>query len=173
MLGFSNNNVSTPLALDMERIVDEYSTALLRVAFLYLKDLQLAEDAVQDTFLKVYRHYGQFQQDSNERTWVMRICINVCKDYLRCAWKKHVVPFDVLPDVPDEGFKIPAEDKILVKEVMQLKPCYKEVLLLYYYQDFKISEIAQILQIPQSTVSVRLKRAREQLKKRIEGWDFD
>lgn len=167
------STAETAIEPNMERIVDEYATALLRVAFLYLKDTQLAEDAVQDTFLKVYRNYDQFQKGSNERTWITRICINVCKDYLRCAWKRHVITLDALPETPDEGCTIPAEDKLLVKEVMKLKPCYKEVLLLYYYQDFKINEIAQILQIPQSTVSVRLKRAREQLKKRIEGWDFD
>lgn len=58
-------------------------------------------------------------------------------------------------------------------EIMNLKPKYKEVILLFYYQDMKISEIARVLDAPESTVSVRLKRAREQLKKRLEGWYAD
>ena len=65
------------------------------------------------------------------------------------------------------------DDEALLQEVLALKPKYREVILLYYYQDLKISEIAQALQAPESTISVRLKRAREQLKKRLEGWEFD
>ena len=68
---------------------------------------------------------------------------------------------------------IPKEDDTLLREIMNLKPKYKEVILLFYYQDMKISEIARVLDAPESTVSVRLKRAREQLKKRLEGWYAD
>ena len=67
----------------------------------------------------------------------------------------------------------PHEDDTLLREIMNLKPKYKEVILLFYYQDMKISEIARVLDAPESTVSVRLKRAREQLKKRLEGWYAD
>ncbi len=166
------NQDCTPIPLNMERIVDEYGNRLFRMCYLYLKDIQLAEDAVQDTFIKIYRNYNQFQGGSNEKTWIMRIAINVCKDYLRSSWRKRVTPVESLADIlaPEEPI---AEDKLLLDEVLKLKPKYKEVLLLFYYQDIKISDIAQILQIPESTVSVRLKRAREQLKKNLEGWDFD
>ncbi len=158
---------------DMERIVEQYGTTLLRMCFLYLKDKQLAEDAVQDTFIKVYRNYHQFQGQAHEKTWILRIAINVCKDYLRCAWHRKVTTVESLADVLEQSSPPPAEDKLLVEKVMQLKPKYREVLLLYYYQDMKISQIAEILQTPESTISVRLKRAREQLKKQLEGWDWD
>lgn len=160
-------------APDMERIVSEYGTSLLRMCYLYLKDVQLAEDAVQDTFLKVYRNYGQFEGGAGEKTWVMRIAINVCKDYLRTAWRRRVSVVEQLNDVPDVQGPHVGEDSVLLAEVMALKPKYREVLLLYYYQDLKISEIAKALGAPESTVSVRLKRARDQLKQRLEGWEFD
>ena len=164
---------ASPAVPDMERIVDQYGTGLLRMCYLYLKDMQLAEDAVQDTFLKVYRNYGQFNGGAGEKTWVTRIAINVCKDYLRTAWRRRVNVVEELNDIPDAEGPHAAEDGALLEEVVALKPKYCEVLLLYYYQDLKISEIAKVLGAPESTISVRLKRAREQLKSRLEGWEFD
>ena len=72
---------------DMERIVGAYGNAVLRMCFLYLKDSHLAEDASQETFLKVYRNYAQFDGTAGEKTWVMRIAINVCKRQLRSPWR--------------------------------------------------------------------------------------
>ena len=157
---------------DMERIVGAYGNAVLRMCFLYLKDSHLAEDASQETFLKVYRNYAQFDGTAGEKTWVMRIAINVCKDYLRSAWNRRVSVVEALNEIP-AAEDSPHEDDTLLREIMNLKPNYKEVILLFYYQDMKISEIARVLDAPESTVSVRLKRAREQLKKRLEGWYAD
>ena len=65
------------------------------------------------------------------------------------------------------------QDDTLVLEIMKLSPKYKEVILLFYYHDMPIREIARALNIPESTVAVRLKRAREQLKSKLEGWYYD
>ena len=164
---------ASPAVPDMERIVDQYGTGLLRMCYLYLKDMQLAGEPVQDSFWKVSRNYGQFNGGAGEKTWVTRIAINVCKDYLRTAWRRRVNVVEELNDIPDAEGPHAAEDGALLEEVMALKPKYREVLLLYYYQDLKISEIAKVLGAPESTISVRLKRAREQLKSRLEGWEFD
>ena len=137
-----------------------------------MKDSHLAEDASQETFLKVYRNYAQFDGTAGEKTWVMRIAINVCKDYLRSAWNRRVSVVEALNEIP-AAEDSPHEEDTLLREIMNLKPKYKEVILLFYYQDMKISEIARVLDAPESTVSVRLKRAREQLKKRLEGWYAD
>lgn len=72
--------------LDLERVITEYGDSLLRMCFLYLKDIHLAEDAVQDTLIKAYLNYGKFRKDSSEKTWIVRIGINVCKNYLRSSW---------------------------------------------------------------------------------------
>ncbi len=156
----------------MDRIIHTYGNSVLRMCFLYLKDAHLAEDAAQETFLKVYRSYAQFDGSAGEKTWIMRIAINVCKDYLRSAWNRRVNVVEALQDIPVTQ-EYPHEDETLLQEVMRLKPKYQEVILLFYYQDMKISEIAKVLNAPESTVSVRLKRAREQLKKRLEGWYED
>ena len=156
---------------DLERIVREYGDTLLRTCFIYLKDVHLAQDAVQDTFLKIYRNYDKFNANSSEKTWIMRIAINVCKDYLRSAWHRRVNVQEVLAEIPTSSET--HEDDTLLLEIMRLKPHYREVILLFYYHDMKISDIAKVVGAPESTVSVRLKRAREQLKKRLEDWYED
>lgn len=158
-------------ALDLDRIMTQYATSVLRLCFIYLKDMSLAEDAMQDTMLKVYRYYDKFDGTS-EKTWIMRIAVNVCKDYLRSAWARKVNVVEELNDIPDSEYST-KEDDTLIKAVMELKPKYKEVILLFYYQDMKISEIAKTLGAPEATVSVRLKRAREQLKTKLGGWYYD
>ncbi len=169
---FPEKSVQSAAPPDMERIIASYGNAVMRICFLYLKDVQLAEDASQETFLKVFRHYEQFDGTAGEKTWIMRIAINVCKDYLRSAWNRRVNVVEVLNDVPIEE-EYPHEDDTVLREIMNLKPKYKEVILLFYYQDMKISEIAQALDAPESTISVRLARARNLLKNRLEGWYAD
>ena len=76
--------------VEIERMMREYGDSLLRMCIIYLKDRALAEDAVQETFIKVYQKYYTFNQISEEKTWIMRIAINVCKNYMRTSWFKRV-----------------------------------------------------------------------------------
>ncbi len=158
---------------DIDELVYEYGDSLCRMCFLYLKDVHLAEDAVQDTFLKVYKSYPQFKGDSDIKTWIMRIAINVCKNYRRSFWWKHVDAAKSLQEIAFSSNPESLQDDTLVLEIMKLSPKYKEVILLFYYHDMPIREIARALNIPESTVAVRLKRAREQLKSKLEGWYYD
>ncbi|HBQ85628.1 MAG TPA: RNA polymerase subunit sigma-24 [Syntrophomonas sp.] len=171
MFSISVPDRNTPM--DISYLVAEYGDSLLRMCFLYLKDIHLAEDAVQDTFLKVYNNYSQFKSESEIKTWIMRIAINVCKNYRRSSWWKRVVITEALNEIPADTSLETQQDNTLVLEIMKLSPKYKEVILLFYYQELKIQEISQVLNIPESTVSTRLKRAREQLGTKLKGWYFD
>lgn len=85
---------------ELTRLMKNYEADVVRLCFLYLRDLSLAEDATQETFLKVYRSIGMFRRESSEKTWLMRIAINTCKDIRRGAWFRHVdrsVSLDHLP----------------------------------------------------------------------------
>ena len=158
---------------DLNRMMEDYGNSLLRLCFMYLKDMHLAEDAVQDTFYKVYKNYHMFDGGNGEKTWINRIAINVCKDMLRSAWNRRVNVVEELNSIPDtEGIPDP-QDETLIAAVMELKPKYKEVILLFYYQDMKITDIARALNAPESTISVRLRRAREILKKQLGGWYYE
>lgn len=156
---------------DFQRIVTTYGDSLLRMCYLYLQDVHLAQDAVQETFLRVHKHYASYRGDAAEKTWIIRIAINVCKNYLRSNWLRRVDVVASLKSIPvkdPEGY-----DDTLIREIMKLPPRYKDVILLFYYQEMKIREIAEALGAPESTVAVRLKRARERLKKELKGWYFD
>lgn len=156
---------------DIQRLIDDYGDSLLRMCFLYLNDRYLAEDCVQETFIKVYKGWSGFKGNSSEKTWIMRIAINTCKDRLRSVNLRVTNLECVLREIPcEEG---PEYDDTVILEIMRLEPRYKDVILLFYYHGLKIREIAKLVHIPESTVAVRLKRAREKLKSRLKGWYYD
>ena len=94
-----------------EQMVLEYQMPLKRMCYMYLHDMSLAEDAVQETFLKVYRSLPQFGGGCSVKTWIMKIGVNTCRDMLRSAWFRHhdrrIVP---------EELPIPAEENLQPEE---------------------------------------------------------
>ena len=154
-------------------LLNNYGTTLLRLCFFYLKDVHLAEDAVQDSFVKVYANYNKFNHASDIKTWVTRIAINICKNYLRSPWRKRIDDSAVLEAIPARDYTSGIEYDEIVRVIMALPAKYKDVILLYYYQQFKTREIADILRIPQATVSTRLGRAKRILKDKLGGFYYD
>ncbi len=157
-----------------ERLVEQHQERLLRTCFLYLRDWTLAEDAVQETFLKAYRGLDAFRGDSSEKTWLMRIAMNVCLDMNRSGWFR-LMNRRITPEMlPEKAAEISDDaDEALTLAVMQLPRKMREVMLLYYYQGMNVQEIADVLHIAHSSVSGRLKRGRERLKRLMEGRGAD
>lgn len=151
------------------RLMHQYGTPLLRLCTLYLKDSALAEDALQDTFLKAYRRMDTFRGDCTEQTWLTGIAINTCRDYLRTAWLRHIDRRDIttLPETP--CLQQWPDDTVLT-QVTALKRKYREVILLRYYQGLKISEIALTLELSPSTVKQRLRKACDILRTTLKEW---
>ena len=157
----------------IERLITQYQTSLLRLCYVQLQDQALAEDAVQETFLKAYKGFDSFRGDSSEKTWLTRIAVNTCRDFQRGGWFKHT-DRRVTPDMLPVGTIQPdTEDLDLSLAVMKLPRKMREAILLYYYQDMSTEEIAETLGIAQSSVSNRLRRGREKLRKLLEGRDQD
>ena len=157
----------------IERLITEYQTPLLRLCYIQLRDRALAEDAVQETFMKAYRGFDSFRGESSEKTWLCRIAVNVCRDFERGSWFRHTAR-RVTPDMLPEAAEPPAERDIdLTLAIMALPRKLREAVILYYYQDMGTGEIADALGIAQSSVSNRLKRGREKLRKALEGRDQD
>ena len=157
----------------IERLITQYQTSLLRLCYVQLQDQALAEDAVQETFLKAYKGFDSFRGDSSEKTWLTRIAVNTCRDFQRGGWFKHT-DRRVTPDMLPIGTVQPdTEDLDLSLAVMKLPRKMREAILLYYYQDMSTEEIAETLGIAQSSVSNRLRRGREKLRKLLEGRDQD
>ncbi|MDD3335438.1 MAG: sigma-70 family RNA polymerase sigma factor [Eubacteriales bacterium] len=157
----------------IRRMMNDYGSSLLRMCFLYLRDDALAQDAVQDSFLKAYRKLSQFRGESGKKTWLMRIAINTCRDYQRSGWAKQVDSRICLEELPLSAEAAEPEDDTVIREVMLLPRKDREIVLLRFYQQMKIKEIAQTLKIPTGTVTSRLNRAKEKLRLRLKGWYFD
>ena len=161
--GRCNASDEAERARTLTRMVGQYQGALLRMCYLYLQDASAAQDAVQETFLKAYKGYGAFRGESQERTWLTSIAINVCRDMNRSAWLKHtdrrVTPEDIPLAAPED------EDALALAEaIRRLPPRHRDAVLLYYYQDMTIKEAAEALHAAPSTILKRLEQAREKLR---------
>ena len=150
------------------QIVSEYQTQLRRLCCVLLKDVHLAEDAVQETFLKAYRSMSQFRNESCERTWLTRIAVNTCRDMLKSRWFRHIDRSVKIEDLPEPETSADPEDTGLYETVLRLPAKQREVVLLYFYQNMTMQEVSDILQISVSNVSRRLESARKALRKQLE-----
>ena len=153
--------------MNIEELIDRHGEDILRLCLYYLGDRQLAEDAFQETFVKAWRRQDSFRGESSEKTWLTHIAVNTCRDMLRSGWlrmQRRSVPADALFDLaaPEAEDLSPVRDAVLA-----LPGKYREVILLYYDQDMKIREIAQLLHLPVNSVSTRLRRARALLGKTL------
>ena len=147
----------------LTRMVAESQGALLRMCYLYLQDASAAQDAVQETFLKAYKGYASFHGKSTERTWLTSIAINVCRDMNRSAWLRHIdrriTPEEIPLAAPED------EDALALAEAIRRLPNrHRDVILLYYYQDMTIKEVAEALHAAPSTILKRLNQAKDKLK---------
>ena len=156
----------------LERLILEHEVSLKRLCYFYLHDRALAEDAVQETFLKAYRFLKDFRGEANERTYLTRIAINTCKDMLRTGWLRHMDRRVTPEELPARQETDPYHREVAAA-VMNLPQKLREVTLLYYYQGMTMPEIAEILHISQPAVTGRLKKAREHLKKELKGDGID
>lgn len=134
----------------------------------------MAEDALSETFLKAYRALPSFRRLSSPKTWLCRIAINVCKSRLRSpAYREMTLAeFPEMMPSPDNATEI-GERLWVCREVMALPEKYREVILLRYYQELTVREIALLLRLPSTTIAGRLKRAKALLKSALKEDFFD
>lgn len=157
-----------------EDLIDQYGEGLMRLAFTYVKNRQVAEDVVQDVFMRAYEKRDDFKGHSSYKTYLYRMTINRCYDHLR-SWSFKNVQISnklslLIHGVPStETITILQDEKnMLGNEVLSLPLKYREVLVLYYYKDLSVEEIASILKCSANTIKTRLKRARDKLKVQLE-----
>jgi len=153
----------------LSTLIEEYGNSVLNTAYLFVKDKQLAEDIFQEVFLKVYLKINTFEARSSIKTWLIRITINLCKDAIKCSYKKKVtVGLDDVASTSNSAEEVAVEqiaNERLYNTVMSLKPDFREVILLRYYNQLSPEEISAVLHISNGTVRTRLFRATSSLKK--------
>lgn len=164
--------------MNIEKIIAEHGDYLLKVAYLYVKNEATAEDIVQDVFIAFYQKQEQFRQESSLRTYLVKMTVNRSHDYLR-SWKsKRLTLFEKITGrttavTPEKEFLAKSTKRELVEALFTLSVAYREVLILYYFEDMTTVEIAQLVSCPEATVRTRLQRARKQLAVAIGDYDWE
>lgn len=147
------------------RLYDQYATDVLRVCYFYLSDREKAEDVCQDVFVRLMTTHPVLQP-GREKSWLLKVALNRCRDLWRGAWLRRVIlggpTFELIP-APDE-FSRRDDQQAMMAAINQLPATFKEVILLHYYQGMNIAEIAQMLELPEGTISSRLSRGRKKLE---------
>lgn len=156
--------------LGFDDLYNLYATDVLRVAYYYLGDRQRAEDVMQDVFVK-YLLNRPCLHAGKEKSWLLKVALNRCRDLWRSSWLKKVIlghpAFELFP--ADDEIGRAADSVSLAEAINRLPAEFKEVILLYYYQGYSVSEIAGLLEIAEGTVSSRLSRARNRITKELKG----
>ena len=153
------------------QLMQRYELPVKRMCCAFLQDASLAEDAAQETFLRAYRALDGFRSESSEKTWLMRIAVNTCKDLRRSAWHRHVDRSVTPESLPEPAVPFTEWDDAVTRAVMSLRPKHREVVLLRFYQGMTIPETAHVLGVTKSTVYNRLERAYGLLRQCLEGWN--
>ena len=160
---------------DIETLMREYGNDVLRTAYSFVRDREAAKDLFQETFIKANYNLDKFRGDSSIKTWLIRITVNVCKDYLKSAYQKNVVPMTQVEEdslsVEDDHEQIENADRDeqIRRAVNSLPENYREVVLCVYFREMSVADASAALGVPEGTVKSRLARAREVLKSKLEG----
>ena len=155
----------------VEMLIEKYRHNLYVMAFSVCKNAQDAEDVVQYTFIQYWSVRKEFESEQHIRAWLMRVAINKAKNKISTFFRRNSLPLeDYIQTLTFES----EESSELFEAVMSLPDKYRIVIHLFYYEDYSVNEIADILKLTQGNVKVRLSRGRLMLRHTLkEGWDHD
>jgi len=145
----------------------KYKNTVYSVIFNYVQNTEDTADLLQEVFIKLFATEDDFQSEEHMKAWLIRVSINLCKNHLRSVKIRKIVPLE--EDIP---FFDQREDNDLLKVVFTLPEKYRIPIHLFYYESYSIKEIGNILDMPEATVKIRLKRAREKLAKILNKEDW-
>lgn len=148
-----------------------HSNQLYRTAFLYVRNREDALDIVQETAYKGLLAIGQLKKEDFFLTWLTKILIHCAFDVMKK--KKKEIPIEKIIELSSEKFEKRDEHLDLVSATSQLKHPYQNAIILFYFQDLPISEVAKIMNVPENTVKTYLHRGKNQLKKLLRAGAYN
>lgn len=150
---------------DMIRLIDSYSGILLGVCTLMLSDRYMAQDMVQETFLKAWKH--RHIPKSNEKAWLLRVAINLCHDVHRSRWRRHI---DQRVAIEELNLPVTESDTLEILDLVRHLPVReREVVILHYWNNMSAEEIADTLTMSRASVYRHLEKAKKLLRLDMEG----
>lgn len=149
-----------------ENVVDLYSNMIYRLAFSYTKSKDDSEDIYQEVFLQYLKNGKEFENEDHRKAWLVKVTVNCCRKLWHSPWRRKMISLE-------EEIKFEMkEEELLYQEIEKLPKDYRLVIHLFYYEDYSIKQISQVLHRKESTVRTQLTRARSKLKGIIKEEDF-
>ena len=154
------------------RIIDLYASNIYKIAFCNCKNKYDAEDVFQNVLLKLYHENRKFETDEHVKRWLIRVTVNECHNIWSSFWKRKVA--FITENRPEAAYTDGTESAgclNVVQAVKQLPEKYRNVIHLFYYEDYSVKEISKILRLKESTVQTQLMRGRNLMKQLLEVWN--
>ncbi len=152
----------------LEIAVEKYTDILFRTSYILLKNYHDAEDVVQDTFLQYIRKRPSFENENKEKSWLITVAVNRCKNINRFKLSHPKTDISEL-----NNFVADNKSRSIVEELSLLPTKYKVVMILHYIEGYPVKDVADILKISESAVKKRLEFGRKKLKIICEAEDYD
>ena len=151
-----------------------HGDAVYRLAFARCRNKADAEDIFQTTFLRFYASRTLFKNAEHEKAWLLRVCINACKDLQKSAWHTKVSAMPDEFDAPDMNTRkeTTPQEEALDEAMQRLSPEQRTVVHLHYFEGFSTGETAQMLGMRSATVRSHLHRARIAMRNALEDAGF-
>ena len=157
------------MKLTLEQALTNHQNSVFKAAFYICRNYQDAEDVAQDTFLAYYSSNDQFESEDHIRAWLIRVATNKAKNLKTSFWHRNRMS---LPDLtswlethaPVDVDNLDQDSEEIFAAVMGLPDKCRIIVHLFYYEDYSVKEIAEVLEIKESTVKSQLHRGRTILK---------
>lgn len=158
---------------ELEYLMNHYGNEIKRFCTLQLKDPFQAEDAAQDTFIKAWKALDTFRNESSQKTWLIRIAVNTCRDYQRTGWFRHMDRRITPENLPEKAQEVHFPDGEVSVAISSLPAKLRMVILLRYYEGFTVQETAETAGVSVATAKRQIRKANQLLRKKLEGWYYD
>lgn len=151
---------------EVNRAIERHADTVRRLCMIHLKNYADTEDIFQMVFLKYVLSSVSFENEEHERAWFIRVTINACKDLLKNFFRSHTVSIDEVLEQPAE---MQEDNREVLEAVLSLPARYRDVVYLYYYEEYTAPEIGKILGKNVNTIYTLLNRAKKILRKKLGG----
>ncbi|MDD2973083.1 MAG: RNA polymerase sigma factor [Lachnospiraceae bacterium] len=155
---------------DTNRAMDQYANMIRRICRYHLKNAADTEDVFQNVFLKYLLYEGSFDSEEHEKAWFIRVAINACKDHLKILFRHATISME--ESALAEVTCTEPEHKEVLREVLALPARYKDVIYLFYFEEYSAKEIGEILHKNENTIYSLLSRGRGILREKLGGDAF-